>query len=151
MNKTAMHAAAGTLAMLMVSAFWTATLVSELFLDAQAVTAVKQAIAKYGIACLVLAMAATGGSGFALGRGRQGRLLEEKTQRMRLIAANGLLVMVPCAIYLAVKAGAGEFDTPFYTVQAIELLVGLVQMTLLARNFRAGLRLSGRLRPSAMR
>ena len=83
MNKIAIHAAAGTLAMLLVASFWTSTLVSELFLDTQAIVAVKQTIAKYGLVCLVIAMAATGGSGFALGKDRKGRLVEELIGRLR--------------------------------------------------------------------
>lgn len=146
MNKTSLHAAAGTLALLLVASFWTATLVSELFLDSTAVVAVKQAIASYGLAGLVIAMGATGGTGFALGKARQGRLIDEKKQRMPLIGANGLLVMIPAALFLAHKAGAGEFDRVFYAVQALELAVGAIQLTLLGRNFLAGLRLAGRLR-----
>jgi Na+/H+ antiporter NhaA len=151
MNKTTAHAAAGTLAFLLVASFWTSTLVSELFLDTQAIVAVKQTIARYGLVALVIAMAATGGSGFALGKNRKGRLIEEKKKRMPIIGANGVLVMIPAALYLSMKATAGEFDAPFYAAQALELAVGLVQLTLLARNFRAGLRLSGKLRAPPQR
>lgn len=146
MTKSAVHAAAGTLALLLVAGFWTSTLVSELFLGSEAVVTVKQAIARYGLIALVVAMAATGGSGFALGKDRKGRLIEEKKKRMPFIGANGLLVMIPAALFLSMKATAGEFDALFYGVQAVELAVGAVQLTLLSRNFRAGLRLSGRLR-----
>jgi len=132
--------------MALVVAFWTSTMVSELFLDTQAVVAVKQTIARDGLLCLVIAMAATGGSGFALGKERKGRWIEEKKRRMPFIAGNGLLVMIPAALFLDMKASTGEFDTMFYTVQAIELAVGWVQLTLLGKNFKAGLRLSGRLR-----
>ena len=38
----------------------------------------------------------------------------------------------------------GEFDTWFYAVQAVELSVGAMQLTLLAMNFRDGLALSGK-------
>lgn len=148
MNKTGIHAAAGTLVMLLVACFWISTLVSELFFDATAITYVKQIIAKYGLVCLVLAMAATGGSGFALSKARKGRLIEEKKKRMPFLAANGVLIMIPAAIYLSIKATAGEFDAFFYVVQAIELATGLIQLTLLGKNFKAGLRLSGRLLPN---
>lgn len=148
MKKTVIHATAGTLAMLLVTCFWTSTLVSELFFDDLTVTYVKQVIAKYGLVCLVLAMAATGGSGFALSKGRTGRLIEEKQKRMPFLGANGVLIMIPAAIYLSVKATAGQFDSLFYVVQAVELIVGLVQLTLLGKSFKTGLRLSGRLRPN---
>lgn len=150
MRKTTLHAATGTLALLLVSTFWTSTLVSELLLGPAAVQAVKHAIAWYGLAALVLCMATTGATGLALAlaRGRSGRLVEEKRRRMPLLGLNGLLVMVPSALFLNERASAGQYDTAFYVVQGLELLVGAVQLTLLARNVRTGLRLSGRLRPA---
>ena len=91
-------------------------------------------------------MAATGGTGFALARPRKGNIIEAKKKRMPLIAANGLLVMIPSALFLYTKAASQEFDSAFYVVQAIELGVGLVQLTLMGRNFRDGLRLTGKWR-----
>jgi hypothetical protein len=145
MKKSIFHAAAGGTAMLTIVTFWTSTVVSELFLGQEAVVAVKHAIAFYGLLPLVLLMAATGGSGFYFAKGRTGRLVEAKKKRMPIIGANGLLVMVPCALFLNSKAAAGEFDTLFYAVQVLELVIGLVQLTLMARSFRDGLRLAGRL------
>ncbi|MBK7026367.1 MAG: hypothetical protein IPH40_05310 [Polaromonas sp.] len=146
MNKTVIHGTAGTLAMLLIATFWTSTLVSELFLSTSVVVLVKHYIAYYGLACLVLAMAITGGSGFALGRGRKGQLIEAKKKRMPIIGANGLLIMIPSAVFLSIKANAGEFDMWFYVVQVLELAVGVLQLILMGKNFRAGLRLSGRIR-----
>ena len=34
----------------------------------------------------------------------------------------------------------------FYAVHGLELAVGLLQLTMMGKNFRAGLRLAGRLR-----
>jgi hypothetical protein len=146
MKKT-VHAIAGTLALVIVTTFWIGTLISELLLDIPQVVAVKTAIVWPGLPLMVLAMAATGGSGFALGRGRQGRLLDAKQRRMRILGANGLLVMVPCALFLRAQAIDGQFDTAFYAVQVLELATGALQWTLLAANLRDGLRLSGRLGP----
>jgi hypothetical protein len=151
MNKTVLHAFAGTLAMVLVASFWTSTVVAEMLLGPAAVVAVKLAIAKYGLVCLAASMAVAGGSGFAISRARTGRLIAQKKRRMPVLGANGLLVMIPAAIYLAVKATAGEFDARFYAVQGIELVVGVVQLTLMGKNFAAGLRLSGRLREKAKR
>lgn len=143
--KPIVHAIAGTTAMLIVVGFWTATLVSEIFLDYAAVATVKHAIV-YGLFLLVPFMAATGGSGFALGKSRKGYLLDRKKKRMAIIGANGLLVMIPAAIFLNGKAAAGEFDTLFYAVQTVELIVGVVQLALMSMNFRDGLKLAGKLR-----
>lgn len=81
-----------------------------------------------------------------LARTRQGRLVEAKKKRMPLIAANGLLVMIPCAIFLNRWAAAGTFDTAFYVVQTLELLVGAVNFTLMGMNIRDGMKMSGRFR-----
>ncbi len=69
-----------------------------------------------------------------------------KARRMRLIAANGILVSVPAALFLAMKAQAGELDLAFYTVQAVALLAGAVNLAVLVASARPGLRLIGRIR-----
>jgi len=144
--KPIVHAIAGTTAMLIIASFWISTLVSEIFLDSAAVAAVKHAIV-YGLFLLVPFMAATGGSGIVLGKTRKGSLLDQKKKRMAIIGTNGLLVMIPAAIFLNGKAAAGEFDVLFYAVQIVELSVGVVQLTLMSMNFRDGLKLAGKLRP----
>ncbi|MGO9773237.1 MAG: hypothetical protein ACLPSW_27565, partial [Roseiarcus sp.] len=67
-------------------------------------------------------------------------------KRMPFIAANGVLILIPSALFLASKASAGVFDTSFYAVQALELIAGATNLTLLGLNMRDGLRLKGRLR-----
>lgn len=99
-----------------------------------------------GLWILIPAMAAAGGSGMFLGTSRKGRLVEAKKKRMPLIAANGLLVLIPCAIVLNRWAAAGSFDTIFYVVQAIELIAGATNFALMGLNVRDGLRMAGRLR-----
>ncbi|HYD95928.1 MAG TPA: hypothetical protein VEC01_11425 [Noviherbaspirillum sp.] len=143
--KSVIHAVAGSLALLLVAAFFTATLVSELFLDLPAVAQVKQMIV-YGIALLVPCMAVAGGSGFSLANGRKGNLTEQKKRRMRIIGMNGLLLLAPAAVFLHLKASSAEFDALFYAVQAVELVAGLAQLIMLGLNFRDGLRLAGRTR-----
>ncbi|UVC07667.1 hypothetical protein IHQ71_21085 [Rhizobium sp. TH2] len=144
MKKVA-HAVAGSVALLLVLSFLTITILSELSMDAENVILAKRMVL-YGIALLIPMMAVTGGSGFSLAAGRVGPLVELKKKRMRLIAANGMLVMLPSAIWLYYSAAKGEFGTAFMVVQAIELVGGFTQLYLLGRNFRDGLRLSGRLR-----
>lgn len=144
--KTRIHAAAGAIAMLCIIGFWSSTVVSELFLSHQAVTAVKGGIL-YSMWVLVPALAMTGASGFSLGRARTGQLVDQKRRRMPLITLNGLLVLLPSAIFLHTKASAAEFDGTFYLVQALELLVGAANLTLMGLNLRDGIRLTGRWRP----
>lgn len=140
------HPVAGIVAMLTIAVFWLATALSELFAPQAAIVAVKTAI-PWGFLLLVPALMATGGSGFVLSRGRRAGLAGVKIRRMRLIATNGILVLIPAALFLAARAKAGQFDTAFLAVQALELAAGATNLTLLALNMRDGLRMKGRLRP----
>ncbi len=65
---------------------------------------------------------------------------------MPFIAANGVLILIPSALYLAFKARAGEFDARFDAVQALELAAGATNIALLGLNMRDGLRMKGWLR-----
>ena len=143
------HRTAGMLAFAIIATFWLSTAVSELFGSPQAIAAVKKAIL-YAMVVLIPALAITGASGFSLGKGRGGARLEAKRRRMPLIAANGILVLVPSAVFLAMKARAGVFDTAFYTVQAVELVAGAFNLVLIGRNIADGLAISGRLRRRAV-
>jgi hypothetical protein len=95
---------------------------------------------------LIPALAVAGGSGFALAKGPRGGLVGAKMKRTPLIAANGIQVLIPSALFLASKARAGEFNTTFYAVQALELVAGAVNITLPGLNMRDGLKMKGRLR-----
>ena len=142
------HFLAGLLATLTIAVFLLSTILVELFGSHQAVATIKSLIVVPGLFVLVPAIIAAGGSGFALSKSRQGRLVETKKKRMPFIAANGLLVLVPTAIFLDRWATAGAFDTTFYLVQGVELLVGYVNLTLMGMNIRDGLKMSGRFRVS---
>ncbi len=144
--KSKLHAFAGVVALLCIGTFWISTLVSELFLSSQAVAAVKHGILR-AMWLLIPAMAATGASGFALARQRRGRLVTVKARRMKIIAANGLLVLLPCAFVLADMADGGRFDGAFYALQGLELIAGATNLVLIGLNMRDGLRLGGHLRP----
>jgi hypothetical protein len=142
--KSKLHAIFGSVAILCITTFWISTVVSELFMDQASVAAVKSAVLS-GMWLLIPAMAATGGSGFSLAKGRGGRLVSTKGHRMKIVAANGLLVLLPSAFVLASWANSGRFDGLFYALQGLELMAGALNISLLILNMRDGLRLSGRL------
>lgn len=146
--KSKLHAIFGSAALLCIATFWLSTVVSELVMDRASVAAVKSAVLS-GMWLLIPSMAATGGSGFSLAKGRGGRLISVKSQRMKIVAANGLLVLLPSAFVLASWANAGRFDGVFYALQGVELVAGAVNFSLLMLNMRDGLKLSGRLTPKA--
>jgi hypothetical protein len=140
------HLLAGLLATLTIATFFISTLLVELFGGHAAIAGIKHLIVFPGLFILVPSIALTGGTGFALSKTRQGRLVEAKMKRMPFIAANGLLVLLPAAIFLNLWAGQGAFDGRFYLVQAAELLAGATNLLLMGLNMRDGLRLTGRLR-----
>jgi hypothetical protein len=143
MMKRNIHAVAGVLAFLFIATFWTSTVVAELFLDHRAVASVKVAIT-YAFLAFVPCMALTGATGFAMGGKSTAAMLIAKRRRMPIIGANGLLVLIPAAIFLSIKAQVGAFDTAFYTVQILELLAGATNLFLMGLNIRDGRQLSRR-------
>ncbi|MCJ8521003.1 hypothetical protein ABID21_004809 [Pseudorhizobium tarimense] len=135
-----LHASAGAAALVTIIVFWMSTVLSELFASQSIVIAVKTAI-PWGLFLLIPALAAAGGSGFALAKGRRAGLVGVKAKRMPFIAANGVLILIPAALFLSYKAGQSEFDSVFYVVQGLELLAGAVNIALLALNLRDGLKM----------
>ncbi len=144
------HPIAGILAILTIATFCLSTAFSELFASQAIVVAVKTAI-PWGFLLLIPALAAVGSSGFGLAKDGQGRVVAAKIKRMRAIAANGIMVLIPSALFLASKARAGSFDTTFYIVQVLELVAAATNITLLGLNMRDGLKMKGRLRSTLAR
>ncbi len=141
--KTRIHAIAGAVGLLMIFTFWTSTVISELFGSYETIAAVKGWILN-GMFILIPAMAIVGGSGMSLGAGRSEKLVSTKKKRMPIIAANGILILLPMAFILEAKASAGTFDTLFYVLQGVELIAGATNLTLMGFNMRDGVRLTGR-------
>lgn len=145
-TKVIVHSVTGAVALLTIAIFWTSTVVSELSGSVDAIVRVKTLI-PWGFLLLVPALAITGATGFSLAghRVKEG-LSRRKMRRMRVVAANGALVLVPAALFLAWKAGHQALDTGFYLVQGIELIAGAINVALIALNARDGFTMSGRFR-----
>ncbi|AMA57823.1 hypothetical protein [Bradyrhizobium sp. CCGE-LA001] len=139
------HPVAGAVALTIIATFWLSTALTELFASHQSIAMVKTAI-PWGFLLLVPALAMTGGSGFFLAKERRAGLIGAKIKRMPFIAGNGILVLIPAALFLASKAKAAEFDTTFYAVQALELFAGATNIVLLGLNMRDGFKMKGRFR-----
>ncbi|MHB0767377.1 hypothetical protein [Bradyrhizobium sp. 5.13L] len=139
------HPLAGAIALTTIATFWLSTALSELFASHASVAMVKTAI-PWGFLLLVPAIAVTGGSGFLLAKGRRAGLIGAKIKRMPFIIGNGILVLIPVALFLASKAKAAEFDTTFYAAQTLELLAGALNIVLLGLNMRDGFKMKGRFR-----
>ncbi len=142
--KTRIHAIAGGVGFLMILLFWTSTAFTELFASQETVAAVKALILK-GMFILIPAMVIVGGSGMAMGKNRTDAEAIAKKKRMPIIALNGLLILLPCAWFLAGRAAAGVFDTLFYAIQMVELIAGAANLTMMGLNIRDGLTITGKL------
>lgn len=140
-----LHPIAGALALVTITSFWLSTVLTEVFAGAALVTLVKTTI-PWGFLLLVPFLALAGFSGFRLAGKMRGPLVAAKRKRMPIIAANGIVVLIPCALYLSAKAQAGAFDASFYAVQALELVFGAINITLMVMNMRDGLRMTAKRR-----
>lgn len=135
------HPLAGILAMCTIAILWLSTVLAELFGTNTIIVLVKTMI-PWGFFVLIPALISVGGSGVYLAKGRKSGVIGNKLNRMPFIAANGIMVLIPSALFLASKASSGEFDTSFYIVQIIELLAGATNLILLGLNMRDGLKLT---------
>ena len=141
-----LHRIAGGMALLLITTFWVSTVVVELRGNVAEIILVKTAIA-YGLLALIPCLIATGASGFRLSGGKKAGLLGVKLRRMKIIAGNGVLCLMPCAISLALMAQQERFGVVFAVIQGIELLAGAINIYLIGRNVRDGMRL---VRPAAI-
>jgi hypothetical protein len=140
-----LHPIAGAIGFATILAFWLSTATSELFGSTAVITAVKQTI-PWGFLIVVPALVITGASGFRIAGASSDPRVIRKRRRMPIIAANGLLVLMPAALYLAALASRGDFGMRFYGVQAIELIAGAINLILMSLSIRDGLRLTAKRR-----
>jgi hypothetical protein len=138
-----LHPVAGIVAFLTILCFWASTMVVELGGDEARIAAVKLGIL-WGLALLIPSIAVAGASGFRLGGKSPHPIVAGKRWRMPFIAFNGIAVLVPCAVFLQQRAGAGVFDQTFTVVQAVELVAGAINLTLIGLSIRDGFRLTRR-------
>ncbi|WP_375750075.1 hypothetical protein [Vibrio sp. HN007] len=136
--KPLVHKIAAVIATLCIATFFSSTLIVELFGSMDSIRQIKALIVFPGLYILVPAIAVAGATGSSMAKQRKGRVIDRKKKRMPIIAANGLLILIPAAILLNQWAEAGSFDTKFYIVQAMELLAGLTNLSLMVMNIRDG-------------
>lgn len=139
--KNKIHRLSAIIAILCIGSFWSSTILVELFCAGESIARVKDVIVFPGLAILIPFIALAGGTGFSLARNRSGQLVNKKKKRMPVIGANGILILIPAAIYLDQMAASGTFDTKFYAVQGLELLAGATNITLMSMNIRDGLKM----------
>lgn len=134
-----LHRTAAIIAFVLILSFFTSSVLVELFGSEQAMTTVKTAIF-FAVWVLIPCMAIAGITGSKLAPKANKGVLGAKKKRMPFIAANGMLVLLPCATYLHTLASKGQFDHTFYWIQGIEFVAGFINLTLMGLNIRDGLR-----------
>lgn len=134
------HAAASTLGLVIITAFFLSSATTEIAGDREAIVLVKTAIA-YTLFLLVPVMAVAGASGSRLAGPSRAPVVARKMRRMRLVALNAAVVLIPCAVALYWMAGSGRFGWEFAAVQGMELIAGAANIVLLGLNLRDGLRM----------
>ncbi len=142
--KTKIHAVAGIIGFLSILSFWTSTMFSEIFGTPEMIAFVKNIIL-WGMFVLIPAMAIVGASGMSMGAKRADAPAVAKKKRMPIIAANGLLILLPSAVFLESRASAEIFDTWFYAIQALELVAGAANLAMMGLNIRDGLKMTRRI------
>lgn len=131
------HKVFAIVAFVTIVIFWTSTLIVELFFDYKSITLIKSLIVFPGLFILVLTIAITGITGNIITKkSNKEELIKVKKKRMPIIAFNGVVILIPCAIYLNILASNGTFNSIFYSVQVLELLAGATNITLMFLNIR---------------
>lgn len=138
-----LHRIAGMAAGLLILSFLTMSALAELNGDPDMIGLTKTAIA-WGLIALIPALMITGASGMRLGKGWKGPAVTTKKRRMAVIAANGMLVLLPCALALAWLARHGETGAAFAAIQTIEFLAGGTNLVLIGLNARDGIAMARR-------
>lgn len=143
------HKAAAALSLLLIASFWISSAAAELSGSAQAIVFAKRFVLT-GMFALAPAMAATGLTGRRLAGRRSSEAVSGKLKRIKTMAACGIALLMPLAIYLWWKATVNEFDSWFYAAQLLEFAAGAVNLLLGILNVSAGVNLRRkRLAPGA--
>lgn len=134
------HGITGGLAFLFIASFWISTLISEVFLNHAAIVVVKQTIL-YAFIMFIPCIMICGILGMKMGGKSQYAPIAAKRKRMPIISLNGLVILLPCAFFLYFRAKIGQFDGVFYAIQALELIAGALNLTLMGLSIKNGLSL----------
>ncbi|SGZ02193.1 Putative uncharacterized protein [Moritella viscosa] len=134
------HKTAAIFALVLITSFLTSTIIADLLATPQQITYVKSTILMF-IPALILAMIVTGTSAKKLYPGAMKSVFKIKQTRMKVAAINGVIILLPAAIILARWSALGQFDGLYWTVQILEIIAGMTNLTMIGLNIRDGIRL----------
>ena len=131
------HLAAAVAAVVVIVTFLASSAVTELIGTPGEVRLLRHGI-MLGLPLLIGCLATVALTGRRLGGRSRAPVVRRKQRRMQLIAATGLVVLVPCAVVLNYR--------PMTALEITELAAGALNLALLALNFRDGRGLTRRRR-----
>lgn len=134
------HKVAAILAFLLITSFLTSTIIADLLATPEKIAQVKNTILMF-IPILILAMIATGLSAKKLYPSAVTGKFKLKQTRLKVAAINGTLILLPAAVVLAKWSALGQFDGLYWTVQILEVIAGMTNLTMIGLNIRDGIRL----------
>lgn len=137
------HKVAAICALILIATFQVSTIVADFFATAVQIAYVKSAILMF-IPLLILSMIATGITANKLYPNAVMGIFKVKQMRLKIAAINGMLILLPAAILLARWSESGQFDNLYWTIQILEIIAGLVNLTMIGLNIRDGIRLGRR-------
>lgn len=135
MNYKLLHQTTAAIAFLTIMSFMVFTLVSEFSGDHAFIAVTKQNIV-YGLLVLIICMPLT----VLSGKKRavlypNNPWVEAKNRRMKLIGINAIVFLIPLALMLNYLAQNNQINVYFYSLQALEIICGLVNMVLFTKMF----------------
>jgi hypothetical protein len=128
------HLAGAVGAVAVISAFLVSASVTELAGDAGAVRMLRHVIV-FGLPLLIGCLVTAALTGRRLAGRSRAAVIRRKQRRMRLVAAAGVTVLIPCALMLNYLAGPRSLIAG---LEIAELLAGAANLSLLVLNFRDG-------------
>lgn len=142
---TVLHKFASGLALLMIASYFTSSLIVEIFGSQEEIATVKTIIV-HSLIILAFLMASTAISGKRLAKklsnNNNTTIIALKQKRMKFIALNAILVLIPIAVVLYWLSTGGYFGVWFYGLQAVEFIAGGTNIYLMAMNAKLGKQLS---------
>lgn len=138
-----LHAAAGAAALLTIASFLIATVTTLIIGDKYLIAMTKVTIS-YALLALIPMLILAGATGARLAKPMRGPIMESKQKRMKIVAFNGIAILVPAALTLVPLAMQGQGGALYWAIQIAELAAGTINVILLGLNMRDGLRLSRR-------
>lgn len=129
------HGIFAYLSLFTIVTFFSSTIVAELFFEHQSIALVKSLIVAPGLFVLIPSLILTALTGNMIARkSKKLDLIAIKKRRTPKIAALGIFILIPCAIYLNFLASNMIFDLKYYLVQSLEIIAGATNIYLMAKN-----------------